>query len=532
MVLPDLPSRGQNPWYVSRTAWDNSVETELEGRLSESSLSTNFRRVATEPINALDYGSVKNKATLIAAMSAAEARGRGTVVRIPEGEWELGTGLSMAGYSCQLQGDGGGAGSTAAPRGTVLRASTQNGPVIDWTGWISPDGFQGRVRHGNFHIVGSGLSDFTKNNVGMRFTSISSCLFHDISIRDTGGPGLEGVESPGDAVYLSDFERIVVTTPIDCKVNDVPYMIFNEANGNRFRGCGIRSRQYDSDCGVSGAVVIKSNTAFPANRTLFDGFWVEFIHVPTGGTIFAVQANTMFFRDTLFFDIHKEVGATGTSAYRFTPPVTDYGGNIVDGEIPGRQPTVLDYGVDMRQSGNYVTGVKGYNGYNVLLASGVSGTTVFLSGTISNSTNPAWEDNSGNRSNTLIDNHLGTRQYGYRIASGLPIVQVAGQHIFNRIGNNGTNVTSNFTLAYGAATHHTATLGASVAITSVSGAVNGAELTLILTQDATGGRNITAWPSNFRFTNSTPTLASAPGARSVFTFFFDGTNWVEISRLT
>jgi hypothetical protein len=525
MALPNLPVQGQNPWFEDRNSWDSAVEELLDG------LPAIYRNKSSEAINALDYGSVKNKATLIAAMNAAEARGVGYVVLIPEGVWELGTGISMSGYTCQLQGVGGSAGNTANPRGTVLKASTQTGPVIDWTGWIPPEGFQGRVRHGNFHVVGSGVADATKNNSGMRFSSMSSSVFYDIAIRETGGPGLEGVETPGNGVYLNVFERVTVSTPVNCKANDVPYMIFNEANGNAFIGCGIRSRQYDSDCGVSGAVVLKSNASFPVNRTLFDGFWVEFIHVPTDGTIFAVQGNTMFFRNTLFFDIHKEVGATGTSAYRFTAPATDYGGNIVDGEIPGRQPTVLDYGVDMRQNGNYVTGIKGYNGYNVLLASGVSGTTVFLSGTISNSTNPAWEDNSGNRSNTLIDNHLGTRQYGYRIASGLPIVQVAGQHIFNRIGNNGTNVTTNFTLAYGAATHHTATLGASVAITSVSGAVNGAELTLILTQDATGGRNITAWPSNFRFTNSTPTLASAPGARSVFTFFFDGTNWVEISRL-
>lgn len=40
MALPNLPSQGQNPWYIPRTAWDNAVEAELEGRLSEASLIT------------------------------------------------------------------------------------------------------------------------------------------------------------------------------------------------------------------------------------------------------------------------------------------------------------------------------------------------------------------------------------------------------------------------------------------------------------------------------------------------------------
>lgn len=34
MALPSLPAQGTNPWYVPRTAWDNAVEAELEGRLS------------------------------------------------------------------------------------------------------------------------------------------------------------------------------------------------------------------------------------------------------------------------------------------------------------------------------------------------------------------------------------------------------------------------------------------------------------------------------------------------------------------
>lgn len=42
MALPPLPSQGQDPWYATRTAWDNAVKAELEGRLSEAQLNATF----------------------------------------------------------------------------------------------------------------------------------------------------------------------------------------------------------------------------------------------------------------------------------------------------------------------------------------------------------------------------------------------------------------------------------------------------------------------------------------------------------
>lgn len=46
MALPALPVRGQNPWYDTRTNWDNSVEDELEGRLSLSALDATYAPLA------------------------------------------------------------------------------------------------------------------------------------------------------------------------------------------------------------------------------------------------------------------------------------------------------------------------------------------------------------------------------------------------------------------------------------------------------------------------------------------------------
>lgn len=43
MALPDLPVKGQNPWFTPRNNWDLAVKAEIEGRLSETALDTRYR---------------------------------------------------------------------------------------------------------------------------------------------------------------------------------------------------------------------------------------------------------------------------------------------------------------------------------------------------------------------------------------------------------------------------------------------------------------------------------------------------------
>ena len=62
-------------------------------------------------------------------------------------------------------------------------------------------------------------------------------------------------------------------------------------------------------------------------------------------------------------------------------------------------------GREMRQSGNRITGVKGYKGTNVIIASGVQHTYVELGGSESTSTDLAVVNNSGNATNVIIDNY-------------------------------------------------------------------------------------------------------------------------------
>jgi len=341
---------------------------------------------------------------VIACLDEAEAIGRHAVAYFPRGSYNIGTGISLAGYSAQIRGDG------AAPNGTVFHATTQSGPALDFTGWISPPAFLYKVIHEKFLIIGSKAADPTKKNAGVRLTTASSVVFRDIAVRDTGGPGWEHATSSGNGVYLSDFERIVIGNPSAAKENDVPYMVVDESNGCRFRGIGFRSILPTGDVGASGALVVKSNTGFAGHDLLFDGCWFEYLHVPTDGTLVSMAGNTSIYRDWQFFDCTKEDGATGTSYFRFVaPPTRDYGGNLLSGAIPGKDTgaTAIDTGVDVRQSRNSVVGTKGYRGYNVTLAAGVVNTSVDLLGGTAATTDIGWVDNSGNDTNSLTDRYLG-----------------------------------------------------------------------------------------------------------------------------
>lgn len=56
MALPSLPSQGQDPWYETRTTWDNAVKAELEGRLSETGLNATIAQKIGSRINVWDFG--------------------------------------------------------------------------------------------------------------------------------------------------------------------------------------------------------------------------------------------------------------------------------------------------------------------------------------------------------------------------------------------------------------------------------------------------------------------------------------------
>lgn len=349
---------------------------------------------------------------VVNCINAAEALGKYSVAYFPAGTYDVGNGLSLSGYTCMIQGDGAGGYVSGAERGTTFYASTQTGPVLDFTGWVVPvdsggQAFTAHVNFFGFKVKGSGVADATKNNSGIRLAAMNSAAFSDIAITGTGGPCLEGVSSPGNAVYLCDFERIILNTPVGAKTNDVPYFIMNECNGNRFGGIGFRSvGAVSGDCGVSGALRIVNNASYTGYSNVFDGCWFEYLHVPTNGSLINVAVNGTRFHEFSFHDNVKETGATNTAAVRFNvPTLQDYGGNIWSGLVPGGDGTAtgIDSGIVLNQSRNRIEGTRGYSGSNVTIASGVLNSYVELGGSWSIPIGSAVTDSSGNATNVVVD---------------------------------------------------------------------------------------------------------------------------------
>lgn len=77
MALPNLPTPGQNPWYIPRTNWDNAVEVELEGRLSEPSVASNIRGVFGRTLDT-DYASLALALAATPTSGTLEVRGQYT----------------------------------------------------------------------------------------------------------------------------------------------------------------------------------------------------------------------------------------------------------------------------------------------------------------------------------------------------------------------------------------------------------------------------------------------------------------------
>jgi hypothetical protein len=387
------------------------------------------------------------KATIAGALTAIGTGNDGEIV-LDLGVHDVGNGLSLSGHRVTIRGRGAGhldTGGGVATR-TVIRATTQTGPVLDFTGYLCPTSFAGRASFGDFAIEGSGVADATKNNAGIRMGTtgaIGSMYLHDIVVAKTGGPCYD----IGYA-YLCDFERLVAVTPVGANTNDVPYYQIAGANGNRWFGIGCRSFSSVSDTGVSGALVVKPTPDYSPTANEFIAPWFENLHIPTNGTLISNQGNANRWVGVQGFDCGRESGATGTAFVRFLAPVSTPGPNATPvnsgmnswhGVIPGNGGTGVSFnvGVDMQQSRNSLIGPKGYKGTNVQIASGVTNTYVQFTGAESSATDPAVVDNSGNVTNVYNDPYsdLDTRT-NYSVTSRTTAsANAAGPQFMDR-GNN------------------------------------------------------------------------------------------------
>lgn len=363
---------------------------------------------ATSPrINAEAYRTAgkTDLQVILDAMSAATSLTKGAVVQLGPRTYDVGSGLSLAGMTCGLVGASS-SGTATASAGTVLWASSQAGAVLDMTDWTGPSNERGRVEFGGFALRGSGVGPTT--NHGWYQPKVKSGMhIRDVHIENTTGTGMHLNE-----LYLSDVSRITVLSPINAAANDVPHFRLRECNGTRFRGLGMRSLLANGapggDCAPSGALQIEDGdylgSPHSGHDILIEAPWVEYLHVPTGGTVISVKSNSTTISDLQVFDVSKEPGAVDTSCIRIdAASFQPLHGNVVRGVIPGRQAACPDYGVDIVAGSHLVQGAKGYNGYNVRLRSGVSYTTVILGGRVAAASAPAVQDDSGQTTNAILD---------------------------------------------------------------------------------------------------------------------------------
>jgi hypothetical protein len=494
-------------------------------------LTDKFGDRAARPIHAYDYGvragtNTNQVPALKAAFDAAELAGGGMSVQLPPGVITIDGTFSLSGYSSVPSGSGASTRSAGSdtPSGTVLRAINQTGPVLDFTGWRAPRNFIGRVIGGRFTVEGDGTSGVAKKGIYVGDLAYGLSL-RDITITRTGGIGLDMKD-----VYLSDFEAITITNPIDCVTNDVPYARLIGCNGIRMRGLGLRSLLTAGDVPPSGAFRIEASV-FQFHNSLFDGCWIENLHPGTGRAIIVSQANSCVWSDLQVFDVFKESGASGTSIFRFeNSTVLNGGGNVFRGVVPGKGTNALevDTGIDVRQSWNRIEGTKGYRGANVTLATGVVGTTVFLGGSMGTSTEPAFIDNSGNATNTLIDAFSGSWVLGAR--SGVtPTLRIGGIDVRPGFIDAGTVTTAFNPNMGGGNNSFRFTLGASGLTVGAPSNSQARELILMLRQDGTGSRTVN-WAAIYKLSGGGATLTAGVGQTDVFTFRFDGNNWVETAR--
>jgi|GEM_PF-515752 len=136
------------------------------------------------------------------------------------------------------------------------------------------------------------------------------------------------------------------------------------------------------------------------------------------------------------------------------------------------------------------------------------------------------------------DGHTITGNSFINNVNQVPSVAGTNSQIFNNTGLNpiapyliSATMTGAVTVNRNNGDTQYGTLTGAVTLTLSNSSVVGDELTLLLTQDATGSRTLTPSGANFRWTGGTaPTLSTTANAIDLIKLKWNGTLWVEIAR--
>lgn len=393
--------------------------------------------------NVRDYGAVgdgitDDKGAFNAAFYAAESAGGYKIIYMPPGTYAISGSLNLAGFTSVLQGAGAHHGGVYRDaKGSVIKAISQTGPVIDLNQWVKPEHFAGRMKFSGFSILGDGtgqtgheaITDRSQVKSGISMgnywnsttvVSVSGLTFEDITIQRTGGPCLDlGL------AYFCVFNRITILPPVTPLVNNVPWLQLRGTNGNQFNSIGFRAptSALQPDCvGVGGVINIdsESRTQYESLSNVFNNTWFEYLRVPSNGCVWSIRSNTSSFINEQRFDCGAVTGSSNTCWYKLDAPSYgfNYGGNHITGLIPGSTSTsdALTTGVLINQNNNRVSGIRGYNYSNVTIGTGIDYTYVELGGSQNGVANDpeAIVNNSSATHNVLLDMPRGEYEYpGY-----------------------------------------------------------------------------------------------------------------------
>lgn len=348
------------------------------------------------------------RAAIEAAMTVANIQGGGGSIRLrPNQVYDVGTGLSLAGFSSGIVGQGAGHSGDQAT-GSVIVARHQTGAVIDLEGFRYPRDHRGKVPFRSFAVEGSGEPGRELVGVALRRTgtgnkgSTSGICVDNLVISNTGGTCLEV-----DRLYLSEVTNVVLVEPVAVVENDIPYFVSRGSNNSYFARIGIRGLSRRANVGPSGAAIVtcsprQAAKALDSHSNVFDSWWYEFARMPSGSTLLQIESWGNVIRDFSWVDCSQDPGADDTSYIRISGPPEPTlnpvsGGNFVTGIIPGRGTNAnsIRWGVDVYAPYNRISGLKGYKGHNVRLRPTVHSTHVDLGGSVSGASDPGVIDESG-----------------------------------------------------------------------------------------------------------------------------------------